>query len=158
MAEQQLQLRPSCLPAQRHSFHCDSVYRCERFSRVVTSDAFRLRCGWTCPTPACGFSSDAIGRAAGKATGVLRSGEGAVLQCDSASAVFHIVKGAVQAEIAGEALPTAEDADVVEAPAHASVRLANGAGTKPAFLFQIDDEPLHSKIGIYERFAARAPA
>ena len=57
---------------------------------------------------------------------MLRSGEEAVLQCDSASAVFHIVKGAVQAEIAGEALPTAEDADVVEAPAHASVR----AGTK----------------------------
>jgi gentisate 1,2-dioxygenase len=67
--------------------------------------------------------------------------------------VFHVVSGRVQAEVAGTAL-AAEDADVIAAPAHAPVRLANRSATKPAFLFQIDDAPLQRRVGIYERFAA----
>ena len=85
---------------------------------------------------------------------MLRPGEEVALPHDSASGVFHVVEGTVQPEIAGESLPIAENADVLAAPAHARVRLANGSGTKPAFLFQIDDAPLQRKIGIYERFAA----
>jgi gentisate 1,2-dioxygenase len=85
---------------------------------------------------------------------MLRPGEEVALPRDSASAVFHVVAGAVQAEIAGEALPgAAEDADVFAAPAHAPVRLANRSAAKPAFLFRIDDAPLQRRIGIYERFA-----
>jgi hypothetical protein len=52
------------------------------------------------------------------------------------------VQGTVQAEIPGEALPRAEHADVLAAPAQARVRLANASAAKPAFLFQIDDTPL----------------
>jgi gentisate 1,2-dioxygenase len=85
---------------------------------------------------------------------MLRPGEDIALPHDSASAVFHIVEGRVQAEIGGEALPEAEDADVIAAPAHAWVRLANSSATKPAFLFHIDDAPLQRKIGIYENVAA----
>ncbi|MBI0538793.1 cupin domain-containing protein [Roseomonas sp. KE2513] len=85
---------------------------------------------------------------------MLRSGEEVTLPRDSASAVFHVVSGTVQAEVAGEALLNAEDADVFAAPAHARVRLVNRSTAKPAFLFQIDDAPLQRKIGIYERFDA----
>lgn len=83
---------------------------------------------------------------------MLRPGEEVALPRDSASAVFHVVAGALQAEVAGTAL-AAEDADVLAAPAHAPVRLANRSATKPAFLFRIDDAPLQRKIGIYESFA-----
>jgi gentisate 1,2-dioxygenase len=84
---------------------------------------------------------------------MLRPGEEVALPRDSASAVFHIVEGRLQAQIAG-ALLTAEDADVLAAPAHALVRLANLSTSKPAFLFRIDDAPLQRRMGIYERFAA----
>jgi hypothetical protein len=72
--------------------------------------------------------------------------------------VFHIVKGAVQAEIAGEALPTAQDAGCRGGAGPCERSAREWAGTNPAFLFQIDDAPRHSKIGIYERFSARASA
>lgn len=84
---------------------------------------------------------------------MLRAGEEVALPRDSASAVFHIVDGRVQAEIAGVSL-AAEDADVLAAPAHAQVRLANLSTSRPAFLFRIDDAPLQRRMGIYERFAA----
>ena len=84
---------------------------------------------------------------------MLRPGEEVALPRDSASAVFHVVSGTLQAEVAGSTL-AAEDADVIAAPAHAAVRLANRSATKPAFLFRIDDAPLQRKIGIYERFTA----
>lgn len=82
---------------------------------------------------------------------MLRPGEEVALPRDSASAVFHVVEGRIEAEIAGETLP-AEDADVLAAPAYAPVHLANRTTTKPAFLFQVDDAPLQRRIGIYERF------
>ena len=41
--------------------------------------------------------------------------------------------------------------DTVAIPTHARVRhQANGKA--PAFLFHVDDAPLHRKIGIYEEF------
>ena len=87
---------------------------------------------------------------------MLRPGESVALPRDSASAVYHVVTGAVQAEVGGVAL-AAEEADVFAAPAHAAVQLANRAAGAPAFLFRIDDAPLQRRIGIHERFAA-APA
>ncbi|MDE2005717.1 MAG: cupin domain-containing protein [Rhodospirillales bacterium] len=83
----------------------------------------------------------------------LRPGETVALARDSASAVFHVVSGEVEAEIAGESF-AATDADVLAAPAHAKVRLANRSARAPAYLFRVDDAPLQRKIGIYERFAA----
>lgn len=84
---------------------------------------------------------------------MLRPGEAVALPRDSASAVFHVVSGTLDADVAGTTL-AAEDADVFAAPAHAAVRLANRSTTQPAFLFRIDDAPLQRKIGIYESFAA----
>lgn len=84
---------------------------------------------------------------------MLRAGETVALPRDSASAVFHVVSGQVQAELAGATL-AAEDADVFAAPAHAQVKLANRSASQPAFLFRIDDAPLQRRVGIYERFAA----
>jgi gentisate 1,2-dioxygenase len=84
---------------------------------------------------------------------MLRPGEEVGLPRDSASAVFHIVTGAVQCAINDTALD-AEEADVLSAPAHARVRLANRSAKAPAFLFRVDDAPLQHKIRIYERFPA----
>ncbi|MCS6890926.1 MAG: cupin domain-containing protein [Rhodovarius sp.] len=84
---------------------------------------------------------------------MLRPGEELALPRDSASAVFHVVEGRIQAEVAGTGFD-AEDADVIAAPAHAPVRLANRSAAEPAFLFRIDDAPLQRRIGIYERFGA----
>lgn len=84
---------------------------------------------------------------------MLRPGEEVALPRDSASAVFHVVSGEVQADIAGTGV-TATEADVFAAPVHARVALANRSATRPAFLFRIDDAPLQRKVGIYESFAA----
>lgn len=83
---------------------------------------------------------------------MLRPGEQVNLPRDSASAVFHVVAGDVQAEVAGTGL-TAGEADVFAAPAHAKVGLANRSASRAAFLFCIDDAPLQRKIGIYETLA-----
>jgi gentisate 1,2-dioxygenase len=84
---------------------------------------------------------------------MLRPGEEVGLPRDSASAVFHVVTGAVQCAINDTGFD-ADEADVLAAPAHAPVRLANRSAKAPAFLFRVDDAPLQRKMGIYERFAA----
>ncbi|MCX7684738.1 MAG: cupin, partial [Acetobacteraceae bacterium] len=84
---------------------------------------------------------------------MLRPGEELALPRDSASAVFHVVEGRIQAEVADTGFD-AEDADVIAAPVHAPVRLANRSAAEPAFLFRIDDAPLQRRIGVYERFGA----
>jgi len=83
---------------------------------------------------------------------MLRPGEEVALPRDSASAVFHVVKGEVQAQVADVELGAGET-DVFAAPAHAPMLLANRSATRAAFLFRIDDAPLQRKIGIYESFA-----
>jgi gentisate 1,2-dioxygenase len=83
---------------------------------------------------------------------LLRPGEVVALPRDSASAVLHVVEGAVDAEVAGASF-AAEAADVIAAPVHARVRLANRSATRPACLFRIDDAPLQRRIGIHEVFA-----
>jgi gentisate 1,2-dioxygenase len=84
---------------------------------------------------------------------MLRPGEEVGLPRDSASAVFHVVTGTVQCAVNGTSFD-ADEADVLAAPAHARVRVANRSAKTPAFLFRVDDSPLQRKIGIYERFAA----
>jgi gentisate 1,2-dioxygenase len=84
---------------------------------------------------------------------MLRPGEELAMPRDSASAVYHVVEGRIEAQI-NHAVFAAEDADVLAAAAHAKVRLANRSTEKPAYLFKIDDAPLQRKIGIYESFPA----
>jgi len=83
---------------------------------------------------------------------MLRPGEELKLPRRSASAVLHVVEGMGDAEIDGISLGW-EIHDSVAVPTHAEVRVANGSTTKPAYLFVIDDAPLHRKLGIYEVFA-----
>lgn len=83
---------------------------------------------------------------------LLRPGEEVALPRDSASSVLHVVEGDIQAQVAGTVLDATE-ADVVAAPAHARVILANRSATRAACLFRIDDAPLQRRIGIHEVFA-----
>jgi gentisate 1,2-dioxygenase len=82
---------------------------------------------------------------------MLRPGEECRLRRRSASSVLHIVEGEGSAAIDGKCLRF-EPADTVACPTHAEVTLANGSGTRPAFLFVVDDAPLQRKLGIYEQF------
>jgi len=69
----------------------------------------------------------------------------------SASAVFHVVEGGGSATVDGVAMPFGES-DTFAAPTHAEIRLANASSKSPAFLFMVDDAPLHRKLGFYEVF------
>ncbi len=81
---------------------------------------------------------------------MLRPGEEGAAQRRSCSAVIHVIEGSGQSEIDGTTIDW-EEGDTVAIPTHARVRhQANGKA--PAFLFHVDDAPLHRKIGIYEEF------
>jgi gentisate 1,2-dioxygenase len=82
---------------------------------------------------------------------MLRPGEDIGLRRRSASAVLHVVEGGGTATIDGNPLAFGE-ADTLAVPTHAEVRLANASGKSPAFLFMVDDAPLHRKLGFYETF------
>jgi gentisate 1,2-dioxygenase len=82
---------------------------------------------------------------------LLRAGEELRLPRRSASAVMHVVEGAVTAGI-DEAVFEMEDVDTCAVPTHAEVRLANRSNRSPAFLFVIDDAPLQRRMGIHEVF------
>jgi gentisate 1,2-dioxygenase len=82
---------------------------------------------------------------------MLRPGEDLKLHRRSASAVLHVVEGAGTALIDGTALPF-EESDTLAVPTHADLRLTNASGKTPAFLFMVDDAPLHRKLGFYEVF------
>jgi gentisate 1,2-dioxygenase len=82
---------------------------------------------------------------------MLRPGETAKPQRRSASAVFHVVEGEIEAEIDDVVLYGGES-DTVAVPTHAAVKLANRSAQKPAFLFQVDDAPMQRKLGFYEVF------
>ena len=82
---------------------------------------------------------------------MLRPGETATPLRRSASAVLHVVEGAVEAEIDGITL-RASESDTLAVPTHAQVRIANASAEKPAFLFQVDDAPMQRKLGFFEVF------
>jgi gentisate 1,2-dioxygenase len=82
---------------------------------------------------------------------MLRPGEDLRLRRRSASAVLHVIEGAGTAVIDDVSLPFGES-DTLAAPTHADIRLANASGKSPAFLFMVDDAPLHRKLGFYEVF------
>lgn len=82
---------------------------------------------------------------------MLRPGEDLRLTRRSASSVFHVVEGSGTATVDGQALAFGES-DTFAAPTHAEIRLANASGKTPAFVFVVDDAPLHRKLGFYEEF------
>ncbi len=82
---------------------------------------------------------------------MLRPGEELRLPRRSASAVLHAVEGGGTALVDGTGLAFGE-ADTFAVPTHAELRLANGSSKAPAFLFMVDDAPLHRKLGFYEVF------
>lgn len=82
---------------------------------------------------------------------MLRPGEELKLPKRSASSCFHVVEGEGTVLIDGVSQKF-EEADTMAAPTHAEITLANASGTAPAYLFMVDDAPLHRKLGIYEVF------
>jgi gentisate 1,2-dioxygenase len=67
----------------------------------------------------------------------------------SPAQVFHVIEGAVQAQIVASTFTLAE-ADTCCAPGYESVTLKNLRADQPAFVFIADESPLHRKLGVYE--------
>ena len=82
---------------------------------------------------------------------MLRPGEETRLRKRSASAVIHGVEGVGIATIDHVAHAFGE-ADTIAVPTHAEVMLSNASGKEAAYLFMVDNAPLHRKLGIYEVF------
>jgi gentisate 1,2-dioxygenase len=83
---------------------------------------------------------------------MLRPGEERRLVRRSASSVFHVVEGEGAALIDGMT-HTFSESDTIAAPTHAEIVLANSSRSSPAYLFMVDDAPMHRKLGFYEEFA-----
>ena len=83
---------------------------------------------------------------------MLRPGERIAMARRSASAVIHVVEGSGRASV-DDARHDFTGADTLAIPTHAHVDLVNGSTDQPAYLFMVDDAPLHRKLGIYEVFA-----
>jgi gentisate 1,2-dioxygenase len=82
---------------------------------------------------------------------MLRPGEAMKLPTRSASSVFHAVEGHGTAIVDGVEMAFVE-CDTFAAPTHAEIRLVNGSSKSAAYLFMVDDAPLHRKLGFYEVF------
>ena len=80
---------------------------------------------------------------------LIRPGETTRLPRRSASAVLHVIEGAVTVGIAGTT-HALETSDTCAVPNHESVVFDNVHSRAPAFVFMVDDAPLHRKLGIYE--------
>ncbi len=83
---------------------------------------------------------------------MLRPGEELRLRRRSASAVLHVVEGAVTA-VVDDTHHGMTPADTLACPTHAEVMLTNASGREPAYLFMVDDAPLQRKLGFYEQFS-----
>jgi len=82
---------------------------------------------------------------------MLRPGETVRMPKRSASAVLHVVEGSGRAVI-DEAEHSFNESDTMAVPTHAGITLTNSSATQTAYLFMVDDAPLHRKLGIYEVF------
>jgi gentisate 1,2-dioxygenase len=80
---------------------------------------------------------------------MLRPGQSLRLPARSPAQVFHVIEGAVQAQIVASTFSLAE-ADTCCAPGYEAVTLTNLNAAQPAFLFIADESPLHRKLGVYE--------
>jgi len=84
---------------------------------------------------------------------MLRPAETLPFKRRSASAVLHVIEGTIDTGVDGRSFRQ-EQSDSVAIPTHATVTITNVSARKPAFLFLIDDAPLHRKLGFYEEFTA----
>jgi gentisate 1,2-dioxygenase len=80
---------------------------------------------------------------------MLRPGEEQTLPRMSPSRVLHVVEGAGQGIVNGEALAFVR-ADTFVAPGLASVQIANTSSKDPLFLVSADESPVHRKLGVFE--------
>ncbi len=88
---------------------------------------------------------------------LLRPGEEVVPMLTSASAIFHVVSGGAESEIDGHSF-TWQQGDVIAVPSQLAVRHCNRSRKRPAYLLQVDNSPLQSKLGWYREWRERAPA
>jgi gentisate 1,2-dioxygenase len=80
---------------------------------------------------------------------MLRPGQTLRLPVRSPSQVFHVIEGGVKVQAAGSDFSLTE-ADTCCTPGYEAVTLANRSALEPAFLFIVDESPLHRKLGVYE--------
>ena len=82
---------------------------------------------------------------------MLRPGESADLGRRTCSAVTHVVEGHGSSEIDDSDFDWYPH-DMTVIPPHASCTLRNHSSSSPAFLFIVDDAPLHRKLGFYREY------
>lgn len=78
---------------------------------------------------------------------MLRAGEEVSPPLRSCSSVIHVIEGEGESEIDGKTMKWTQS-DTIAIPTYAKVR--HRAGSKPAYIFHVDDAPLQRKIGVYE--------
>jgi len=83
---------------------------------------------------------------------MLRPGETVSMPRRSPAAVMHVIEGEGSADVAGATLEWGEN-DTFAIPTYTGITLANGSTNKPAFLFVVDEAPIHRKLGFYEEFS-----
>jgi gentisate 1,2-dioxygenase len=79
---------------------------------------------------------------------MLRPGEEVAPPKRSCSSILHVIEGRGVSQIDGTTIDWTES-DTLAVPTHAQVRHRN-TGDTPAFVFHVDDAPLHRKLGVYE--------
>jgi gentisate 1,2-dioxygenase len=80
---------------------------------------------------------------------MLRPGQTLRLPARSPAQVFHVIEGAVQADIVNSSFHMVE-ADTCCAPGYEAVTLKTSTPTKLRSVFIADESPLHRKLGVYE--------
>lgn len=79
---------------------------------------------------------------------LLRPGGTAVPRRETASSIFHVVRGAGTSTVGGTPLAWS-DKDVFAVPGWADVVHTNASPTEPALLFSLTDEPAVRALGMY---------
>ena len=82
---------------------------------------------------------------------MLRPGENADLGRRTCSAVTHVIEGHGSSEIDDSDFDW-NPHDMTVIPPHASCTLRNHSSSSPAFLFIVDDAPMHRKLGFYREY------
>ena len=86
---------------------------------------------------------------------MLRPGEDVFVPRRSASAVFQILEGEGESVIDDRSFSWSAH-DTVACPTFAEVTHRNRSTKEPAFVLQVDDGPMQSKLGFYEEEPAQA--
>ena len=81
---------------------------------------------------------------------MLRPGQRLRLPARSPATVFHQIEGGAEISIEDQQRFTLTEADTCCVPGYSQVTLSNTSDTAPAFLFVVDEAPLHRKLGVFE--------